>query len=129
MAYKKKVPSRVKRDAMRKMNRQSGQVDSRQIRSQTVHEEKEWKKQEKEEMRCEVRKTDRIDFNFSFASVDTQVSHESLQTDMDDQAQNIIDHNTCSMASQVCVLPRHLPWSLAQCHQRQLILMRRITYI
>ncbi len=55
-------------------------------------------------MRCEVGKTDHIDYDFSFASVVRQVSHESLQPDMDDQAQNIIHHNTCSVASQVCVL-------------------------
>ncbi len=48
----------------------------------TVHEEKE--EQEKEEMRYELRKTGHIDCDFSFASVDTQVSHESLQPDMDD---------------------------------------------
>ncbi len=54
-------------------------------------------------MRCEVRKTGHINCDFSFASVDTQVSHESLQPDMDDQTQNIIDHSTCSVASQVCV--------------------------
>ncbi len=41
--------------------------------------------------------------NISFASVDTQVRHESLQPDMDDLTQNIIDHSTCSVASQVCV--------------------------
>ncbi len=41
--------------------------------------------------------------DFSFAFVDTQVSHESLQPDMDDQTQNSIDHSTCSLASQVCV--------------------------
>ncbi len=101
IAYKMKAPSQVKRDAMRKMNRQSGQGDRKQTRSQTVHEEKE--EQEKEEMRCEVRKTGHIDCDFSFAYVDTQVSHESLQPDMDDLTQNIIDHSTCSAASQVCV--------------------------
>ncbi len=100
MAYKKKAPSQVKHDAMRKMIRQSGHGDRRQTRSQTVHEEKD---QENEEMRCEVRKTGNIDFDFSFASVDTQVSHEILQPDVDDQTQNIIDHRTCSVASQVCV--------------------------
>ncbi len=59
------------------------------------------KKRKKEGMRCEVRKTDHIDCDFSFASVDTQVNHESLQPVMDDQTQNIIDHSTCSVASQV----------------------------
>ncbi len=59
MAYKKKAPSQVKRDAMRKISRQSGQGDRRQTRSQTVYEEKE--EQEKEEMRCKVRKTGHID--------------------------------------------------------------------
>ncbi len=54
-------------------------------------------------MRCEVRKTDHIDYDFSLASVDTQVSHERLQPDIDEQAQNIIDQSTCSVASQVCV--------------------------
>ncbi len=82
---------------MRKMNRQSGLGDRRQTRSQTVHEEKE--EQEKEEMRCEVRKTGHIDSDFSFASVDRQVSHESSQPDIDNLTQNIIDHSTCSVAS------------------------------
>ncbi len=46
-----------------------------------------------------------IDCDFSFASVDTQVSHASLQSDMDDQTQNIIDHSTCSVAGQgLCTL-------------------------
>ncbi len=54
-------------------------------------------------MRCEVRKTGHIDCDFSFASVDTQVSHESSQPDIDDLTQNIIDHSTCSVASQECV--------------------------
>ncbi len=83
MAYKKKALSQVKRDAIRKMNRQSGQVERRQTMSQTVHEEKQGKER-KNEMRCEVRKTDHVDCDLSFASVDTQVSHESLQSDMDD---------------------------------------------
>ncbi len=101
MAYKKKAPSQVKRGAMRKMNRQSGQGHRRQTRSQTVHEEKE--EQEKAEMRYEVRKTGHIDSDFSFAPVDTQVSHERLQPDMDDLRQTIIDHSTCCVTSQVCV--------------------------
>ncbi len=54
-------------------------------------------------MRCEVRKTGHIDCDFSFASVDTQVSHESSHPDIDDLTQNIIDHSTCSVASQMCV--------------------------
>ncbi len=49
------------------------------------------------------RKTGHIDYDFSFASVVTQVSLESLQPNMDDQVQNIIDHNICSVASEVCV--------------------------
>ncbi len=49
-----------------------------------------------------MRRTGHIDCDFSFASVDTQVSHESLQPDIDDPTQNIIDHSTCSVASQVC---------------------------
>ncbi len=101
MAYKKKAPSYVKCDAIRQMNRPSGQDNRRQTRRQIVHEEKE--EQEKEEMRCEVRKTGHIDCDFSFAYVDTQVIHEGLQPDMDDKAQNIIDHRTCSVASQVCI--------------------------
>ncbi len=58
-------PSQVKRDAMRKMNRQSCQVDRRQTRSQTVREKK--KEQEQEELIYEARKTDHIDCDFSFA--------------------------------------------------------------
>ncbi len=123
MAYKKKAPSQVKRDTMRKMSRQNGQGDRRQTRSQTVHEEKE--EHQKEEMRCEVRKTGHIDCDFSFAPVDTHVSHESLQPDMNDQTQNIIDHSTCSMASQVCV-PQESTME-PQCHLRQLLLQMRIS--
>ncbi len=58
---------------------------SSQTRSQTVYEEKQRKEHEKEEMRCAMKKTDDIDYNFSFSSVDSPVSHESLQPDMDDQ--------------------------------------------
>ncbi len=50
-----------------------------------------------------MRKTGHIDCDFSFASFDTQVSHERSQPDIDDLTQNIIDHSTCSVASQVCV--------------------------
>ncbi len=52
MAYKKKAPSQVMHDARRKMNRQSGQGDMRQTRSQAVHEEKE--EQEKGKRRNEM---------------------------------------------------------------------------
>ncbi len=100
---RKKDSSLAKRDAMRKLTRRSGQGDRRQTRSQTVCGEKEEKEQEKEEMRYEVRKTDHIDYDLSFASIDTHVCHESLQPDLDDQAQNIVDHNTCSIVTYVFV--------------------------
>ncbi len=87
---------------MRKISRESGQGDRRQTRSNTVHE-KEGKEQEKEEMRCEMRMTNQIDYNIIFTSVDTQVSHGGLQPDMNDHVQISIDHNTSSVASQVCV--------------------------
>ncbi len=56
MAYNKKALSQVKRDVMKKMNRQSGQGERIQTRSQAVHEEIEGKEQKQEEMRCEMRK-------------------------------------------------------------------------
>ncbi len=64
---------------------------------------KKRKEQEKGKMRCEVRKSDHIDDDFICTSDNTQVSHESLQSDIDDLTQNIIDHSTCSVARQVCV--------------------------
>ncbi len=47
IAYKKKAPSQVKRDAMRQMNRQSGQGDRRQTRSQTVHMKRKMNRKKK----------------------------------------------------------------------------------